>query len=226
MPPRIWKSLFHIFSIKIPDKGPTNALTSFPCFSYVFPQIAFSFAQISHCHTSCCHMCKCIPKQSLRSLVLYGTIQPIQCMHQTMRTIQHEHVHFMENHGKIIRKILRHLLRVLAIFMDICGKDIFKLEVALLRFLGHLSNPSLMDWSPENIDVHDFLIFGALRDPYLSIWIYQNYSDQPMKNQWNAFETYFWKIGIQEFEILKFEVLKSWKPHSHTTAWPYSHIAV
>ena len=55
----------------------------------------------------------------------------------------------------------------------LCGKDISKLEVAFFCFLGHRSNPNLMGWSPENLDFHDFWIFGTRRIPYLWIWIHQ-----------------------------------------------------
>ena len=51
----------------------------------------------------------------------------------------------------------------------ICGKDLSELEVALVCFLGHRSNPNLMDWSSGFDDLHDFWIFGNRGNPYL--WI-------------------------------------------------------
>ena len=90
----------------------------------------------------------------------------------------------------------------------IWGKDISKLRGALFCFLGHRSHPISMDWSPENIDVHDLWILGTLAwNPYLWIWMYQitlgNLTTtkklfQSLRNE--IFEiTGLWNLGILEF---------------------------
>ena len=56
------------------------------------------------------------------------------------------------------------------------------MEVALFWFLGHRSNPKLTDWSPGNLDNHDFWSFGTRRNPHLWIWIYHFGFKNPRTN--------------------------------------------
>ena len=55
------------------------------------------------------------------------------------------------------------------ILWNISGKGISKMEMAVFCCKGgRRSNSNLTDSNPENLDFHDFLIFGTLRKPLYS----------------------------------------------------------
>ena len=121
---------------------------------------------------------------------------------------------------KLGQKRLRHMLVMFGQFSwKVCGKDTPKSEVALFCFLGHRSNPNLTDWSPETIALHDFCIFGARRNPYVWIWIYQitlkdlrinkTILGNNVLGHWNLEIWRFWNLGI--LQSWKFQILKWWQ---------------
>ena len=78
--------------------------------------------------------------------------------------------------SKIGPQWLKHVFVMFGLFWwKICGKDVWKSEVALFCFLGHRANLNSMDWIPENLEFHNLGFCGTPGNPYLWIWIFQNF---------------------------------------------------
>ena len=116
------------------------------------------------------------------------------------------------NQRKIIGQLLGHLFVFFGLFhLKIYWKGISKREVVWFCFTGHRSNPNLTDWSPENLDVHDILIFATSRNPYLWICIYQiiwEIQEYPYSFLENM--TYMRMFIFENVESWKLGILKPW----------------